>query len=200
MAVSKSNEHAWSPGTLWLSATTMLAVLDELAPVAWPPPRCASWPSSTGMAGTARLLAGRRAGHPGSRNGAAGVRHAPVGAAGTTAGPRRPASWAWASTRGSRRPRSCCNLRPDLVRLSLGVRSVPEHLASFSRVGFRQAGVVSRGCRLISAPTGRSAIRRGRRPSTAKEKYEAMIVTAAAVAGGDQPVRSRARRGSGGTG
>lgn len=31
LAVSKSNEHAWSPGTLWLSATTLLAVLDDLA-------------------------------------------------------------------------------------------------------------------------------------------------------------------------
>lgn len=28
---TKSNEHAWSPGTVWLSATTLLAVLDDLA-------------------------------------------------------------------------------------------------------------------------------------------------------------------------
>jgi creatinine amidohydrolase len=31
LSVSKSNEHAWSPGTLWLSATTMLAVIDDIA-------------------------------------------------------------------------------------------------------------------------------------------------------------------------
>jgi creatinine amidohydrolase len=30
LAVSKSNEHAWSAGTLWLSATTLLAVLHDL--------------------------------------------------------------------------------------------------------------------------------------------------------------------------
>lgn len=30
LAVSKSNEHAWSAGTLWLSAQTMLAVLNDL--------------------------------------------------------------------------------------------------------------------------------------------------------------------------
>lgn len=30
LAVTKSNEHAWAPGTLWLSASTMLAVLDDL--------------------------------------------------------------------------------------------------------------------------------------------------------------------------
>ncbi|WP_420453733.1 creatininase family protein [Ilumatobacter sp.] len=28
---TKSNEHAWSSGTIWLSATTMLAVLDDIA-------------------------------------------------------------------------------------------------------------------------------------------------------------------------
>jgi len=31
LAYTKSNEHAWSPGTIWLSATTLLAVLDDIA-------------------------------------------------------------------------------------------------------------------------------------------------------------------------
>jgi creatinine amidohydrolase len=30
MSISKSNEHAWSPGTLWYSAETMLAMLRDL--------------------------------------------------------------------------------------------------------------------------------------------------------------------------
>lgn len=30
MSVSKSNEHAWSPGTLWFSAQTMLSMLREI--------------------------------------------------------------------------------------------------------------------------------------------------------------------------
>ena len=30
LAYTKSDEHAWSPGTLWLSASTLLAVLDDL--------------------------------------------------------------------------------------------------------------------------------------------------------------------------
>ncbi|MFQ5558146.1 MAG: creatininase family protein [Acidimicrobiales bacterium] len=30
LSISKSNEHAWAPGTLWLSAATMLAVLDDI--------------------------------------------------------------------------------------------------------------------------------------------------------------------------
>jgi creatinine amidohydrolase len=28
---TKSNEHAWSPGTIWLSFTTLMAVLDDIA-------------------------------------------------------------------------------------------------------------------------------------------------------------------------
>lgn len=31
LAVSKANEHAWAPGTLWLRATTLLAVIDDIA-------------------------------------------------------------------------------------------------------------------------------------------------------------------------
>ncbi|MEM9040372.1 MAG: creatininase family protein, partial [Actinomycetota bacterium] len=30
LAFTKSNEHAWSAGTIWLSATTLLAVLDDI--------------------------------------------------------------------------------------------------------------------------------------------------------------------------
>lgn len=30
LAYTKSNEHSWSPGTIWLSATTLLAVLDDI--------------------------------------------------------------------------------------------------------------------------------------------------------------------------
>ena len=30
LAYTKSNEHAWAPGTMWLSATTLLAVLDDI--------------------------------------------------------------------------------------------------------------------------------------------------------------------------
>ena len=30
LSISKSNEHAWSPGTLWYSAQTMMAVLNDI--------------------------------------------------------------------------------------------------------------------------------------------------------------------------
>lgn len=31
LAVSKANEHAWAPGTLWLRATTLLSVVEDIA-------------------------------------------------------------------------------------------------------------------------------------------------------------------------
>jgi len=50
---TKSNEHAWSPGTVWLSATTLLAVLDDLSPRRPPSASC----SSTVTGATARSSA-----------------------------------------------------------------------------------------------------------------------------------------------
>ena len=53
LAYTKSNEHAWSPGTVWLSASTLLAVLDDLGRcVAMTPARGSC--SSTATAATAR--------------------------------------------------------------------------------------------------------------------------------------------------
>ena len=71
------------------------------------------------------------------------------------------------------------HLRPDLVRLELGERSVPEHLASFARVGFGKE--VSFGWLsddfgtdgTLGDPTGATAER-------GKREYEAMVAAAAA--------------------
>ena len=53
LAYTKSNEHAWSAGTIWLSATTMLACSTTSAGV-WRPPRPNGSCSSTATAGTPR--------------------------------------------------------------------------------------------------------------------------------------------------
>lgn len=100
LAYSKSNEHAWSAGTMWLSATTVLATLDDLG-------RClATTPVErlvflNGHGGNSALLqvASRdiRLAH-GLRT---FVMHPSLPP--TTAGRRPRPSWAWASTPGSRR-------------------------------------------------------------------------------------------------
>jgi creatinine amidohydrolase len=175
LAVSKSNEHAWSPGTLWLSAATLLTVLDEIA-------RCvATTPARklvflNGHGGNSALL------QVASRD----VRLAyglltfvmhpwvPRHHGGTS-----PASELGMGIHAGLEETSVMlHLRPDLVRLELGKRSVPEHLASFERVRF--GGAVSFGWLsddfgtdgTLGDPTGATA-------EHGKQRYEAMIATAA---------------------
>jgi len=196
LAYSKSNEHAWSAGTMWLSATTMLAMLDDLG-------RClATTPVEplvflNGHGGNSALLqvASRdlRLAH-GLRtfvmhpslppDHSLGVRD--DGEASRTPGP--------ASRYGGTSPASelgmgihagieetslMLHLRPDLVRMNLAERSVPEHLAGFERVGWGRQ--VSFGWLsddfgtngTLGDPVGATAER-------GKVRYEAMIETAAA--------------------
>ncbi len=175
LAVSKSNEHAWSPGTLWLSAATLLSVLDEIA-------RCvATTPARklvflNGHGGNSALL------QVASRD----VRLA-HGLATFVMHPSVPPDQGGRSSADERgmgihagldETSVMLHLRPDLVRLDLGRRSVPEHLASFERVRF--GGPVSFGWLSddfgtdgsLGDPTGATA-------EYGKQKYEAMITTAA---------------------
>lgn len=175
LAVSKSNEHAWSPGTLWLSAATLLSVLDEIA-------RCvATTPVQrlvflNGHGGNSALL------QVASRD----IRLA-HGLRTFVMHPAVPPDQGGASTSlelgmgihaGIEETSVMLHLRPDLVNLELGTRSVPEHLASLNRVGFGKP--VSFGWLsddfgtdgTIGDPTGATATR-------GKLRYEAMITTAA---------------------
>jgi creatinine amidohydrolase len=176
LAVSKSNEHAWSPGTLWLSAATLLTVLDEIA-------RCvATTPARTlvflnGHGGNSALLqvASRdvRLAH-GLRT---FVMHpsVPPDQGGTSPA----AELGMGIHAGVEETSVMLHLRPDLVRMELAKRSVPEHLASFEHVGFGKP--VSFGWLsddfgtdgTLGDPTGATA-------EHGKRKYEAMIATAAA--------------------
>ena len=164
MAVSKSNEHAWSPGTLWLSATTMLAVLDELA-------RCVATTAVrklvflNGHGGNSALLQVAARDIRLAHGLQTFVMHPSVP---PDHGGTAPASELGMGIHaGIEETSVMLHLRPDLVRLDLGVRSVPEHLASFSRVGFGKP-VSFAWLPMISGPTARSGTRRGRRPSMAR--------------------------------
>jgi len=131
LAVSKSNEHAWSPGTLWLSAATLLTVLDEIARcVATTPVRKIVFLNRHG--GNSSLL------QVASRDIllAHGLRtfvmhpSVPPDQGGTSPA----AELGMCIHAGVEETSVTLHLRPDLVRLELGKRSVPEHLASFERV------------------------------------------------------------------
>lgn len=175
LAVSKSNEHAWSPGTLWLSAATLLSVLDEIARcVATTPVRKLVFLNGHGGNSALLQVASRdvRLAHGLSTF----VMHpsVPPDQGGTS-----PADELGMGIHAGLEETSVMlHLRPDLVRLELGQRSVPEHLASFERVRF--GGAVSFGWLSsdfgtdgsLGDPTGATA-------EHGKRKYEAMITTAA---------------------
>lgn len=137
---TKSNEHAWSPGTIWLSAETLLAVLRDLG-------RCLSTLPArrlvflNGHGGNSALLqvANRElrlahglmvfTAHPG----------VPPDQGGTSA-----ASELGMGIHGGEDETSLMlHLRPDLVDMSLATRNIPDQLSENSYVRF--GGKVSFG-------------------------------------------------------
>jgi creatinine amidohydrolase len=147
---TKSNEHAWSPGTIWLSATTLLAVLDDIG-------RCVATTAArrlvffNGHGGNSALVnvANREVrlrhglmtflAHPGVPPDQGGVASPPVGQGGAS-----PASELGMGVHGGTDETSIMlHLAPELVRMDLAERRVPEHLASNRYVRF--GGPVSFG-------------------------------------------------------
>ncbi len=133
LTVSRSNEHAWSPGTLWLSPETMLRVLDDLG-------RCVATTGAARLAflnahgGNSALLqvAARelRLAHglmtfvlhtflPPDQGGASAAGELGMGIHG-----------------GHDETSVLLHLRPELVRMDLASRNVPEHLADNRHVRF----------------------------------------------------------------
>ncbi len=175
LAVSKSNEHAWSPGTLWLSAPTLLTVLDEIARcVATTPVRKLVFLNGHGGNSALLQVASRdvRLAHGLQTF----VMHpsVPPDQGGTSPA----AELGMGIHAGVEETSVMLHLRPDLVRLDLGQRGVPEHLASYERVGFGKP--VSFGWLsddfgtdgTLGDPTGATA-------EHGKRRYAAMVVTAA---------------------
>jgi creatinine amidohydrolase len=174
LGISKSNEHAWSPGTLWLSAGTLLAVLDDIArSLATTPIRKLVF--FNGHGGNSALL------QVASRD----VRLA-HGLATFVMHPALPADHGGGSPAtemgmgihaGLDETSLMLHLRPELVRMDLAIRNVPEHLASYEQVRF--GGSVSFGWLSndfgtdgsIGDPTGASGER-------GKALYEGMLEAA----------------------
>lgn len=133
LAYTKSNEHAWSPGTIWLSATTMLSVLNDVG-------RCVAGTSArkvvflNGHGGNSALVvvANRevRLAHglmtflvhpfvPADQGGASPPEELGMGIHG-----------------GADETSVMLHLQPDLVNLDNAHRHVPEALQQFERVRF----------------------------------------------------------------
>lgn len=134
LAYSKSDEHSWSSGTLWLSWDTLMRVLVDIGnSLATSPVRRLVF--LNGHGGNSALLQvacrelRRRFGlrtflmHPG----------VPVDQGGTSAGQ---SELGMGVHGGFSETSVMLHLRPDLVRMDLAVRSVPEKLTEYQYVGF----------------------------------------------------------------
>jgi creatinine amidohydrolase len=133
MAYTKSNEHAWSAGTIWLSAHTMLTVLDDVARcVATTPARRLVFfnghGGNTALVNVAnreiRLAHGLMTflAHPTVPPDAGGV--------------SPPSELGMGVHGGTDETSIMLHLRPDLVDMSLASRNVPEPLAQNRQVRF----------------------------------------------------------------
>ena len=160
MSISKSNEHAWSPGTLYFSPETMLAILRDIG-------------RSVASTGAERLVLLN--GHGGNTTHLGTVLRElrlEFGLKTFLMHPSLPPAYGGTSTaeelgmgiHGGRNETSVfMHLQPDLVDLSLAERKVPEALAENKHVKF--GGSVSFGWLsndfdpegYIGDPTGASA-------------------------------------------
>jgi creatinine amidohydrolase len=130
---TKSNEHAWSPGTMWLSANTLMSVLDDIGrSIASTSARRVLFINGHGgnsalvqvMNRELRLKYGLQTflAHP----------HIPADQGGTSA-----ASELGMGIHGGLDETSVMlHLKPELVDMSLAVRRVPEALAKNEHVRF----------------------------------------------------------------
>jgi len=133
MSISKSNEHAWSAGTLWYSATTMLAILRDLG-------RCLATTGAerlvllNGHGGNTTLLATALRELRVEFGFKTFLVHPSVPPAyGGTA----PAEELGMGIHGGRNETSVfMHLRPELVDLSKAERKVPETIAANEHVKF----------------------------------------------------------------
>jgi creatinine amidohydrolase len=173
LTYSKSNEHAWAPGTVWLSATTMLSVLNDIGrSLANLPTRRLAFVNGHG--GNSQLLAVANRElrlHHGLMT---FLLHPSVPRdSGGTANEDDP-ELGMGIHAGRDETSIVLHLRPDLVDLAKAARAVPDHLAANDHVRF--GGDVSFGW--LSSDFGASGVIGDPTAATAdrgKALFEAMV-------------------------
>lgn len=139
IAASKSDEHHWAPGTIWMEASTIWNTLVDVGrSVAETPARTLVF--LNGHGGNSALLQvvnreiRRRY----------GLRTFSLGSGTQRAGGSAeggPDEFGMGIHAGHSETSVMLALRPELVDMSRAVRSVPEHIAGFSTIGFNGAPV-----------------------------------------------------------
>jgi creatinine amidohydrolase len=134
LAYTKSNEHAWAPGTIWLSPTTLLSVLDDLGrSLATLPSRKVVFLNGHGGNSALLAVANRELRlahglltflmHPSQPRDSGGAAHDHD-------------ELGMGVHAGRDETSVMLHLRPELVDMALAVRSVPESLAGAEHVRF----------------------------------------------------------------
>jgi creatinine amidohydrolase len=134
LSVGKSDEHYWAPGTLWLSASTLMSVLEDIGR------SVASTPAKkivfmNGHGGNIALLqvANRQLRR------LFGLQTFTMPALRIAAGTGKdgePDEFGQGIHGGYAETSAIMHLRPDLVDESLFARNVPEYMADFEQLGF----------------------------------------------------------------
>jgi len=133
LAYSKSNEHAWSAGTIWLSATTLLAVLDDIG-------RCIAATAArrlvflNGHGGNSSLLSVANRELRLRYGLLTFLTHPSVPP--DQGGPAHTEELGMGIHGGLGETSMVLHLRPDLVDMDAAVRNIPESLASNRHVRF----------------------------------------------------------------
>ncbi|MGW9114882.1 creatininase family protein [Microbacterium sp. NPDC055683] len=133
LAVSKSDEHHWAPGSLWLEASTLWDTLVDLGrSVAATPAKTLVFVNGHG-GNTALLQVVNR-----EIRRRFGLRTFSMGSGIQRAGDGRegPDELGMGIHAGHSETSVMLALRPDLVDMAAAVRSVPSHIAGFRTIGF----------------------------------------------------------------
>lgn len=134
LAYTKSDEHAWAPGTIWLSWDTLMRTLVDIGrSLACTPVRRLFFLNGHGGNSALGQVACRELrkefglltffGHP----------SVPVDFGGATS---EPSELGMGIHGGFHETSMVLHLRPELVHLELASPAVPEHLTSYQRIGF----------------------------------------------------------------
>ncbi|GAB6903321.1 creatininase family protein [Kineosporia succinea] len=161
LTYTKSDEHAWAPGTMWLSAETLWATLVDLGrSIAATPARTVVFVNghggNTALLGVALRELRRRYGLA-TFSMPAGVQRAGRGAEG------EPDERGLGIHAGFGETSLVMHLRPDLVDLGLAERNVPDFVAESEYIGFNGYPVSfgwtsdDFGSGVIGDPTGANA-------------------------------------------
>lgn len=138
LAYTKSDEHHWAPGTMWLGYDTVMSTLIDIgrSVAATPARRLVFLNAHGGNVALLQVAIRELRRRFGLRTFAAGF---PVPAGDGVTGPDE---LGFGIHAGFGETSMILHLRPDLVNLELGVPSVPRHLADYQHIGFHSKPVI----------------------------------------------------------